>query len=103
MHIYKHIKHKNKLFALFIIFLLHCYNSYSYYWGEMDNKTDKKTNRRSEKMYVIVIEWDNTEPQVYGTFKTTEEAEAKKTSILNGFDSWEWNHHRDISITKITK
>mgnify|MGYP003140630251 CR=1 FL=1 len=54
MHIYKHIKHKNKLFALFIIFLLHCYNSYSYYWGEMDNKTDKKTNRRSEKMYVIV-------------------------------------------------
>ncbi len=54
-------------------------------------------------MYVIVIEWDNTEPQVYGTFKTTEEAETKKKSILSGFDSWEWNHHRGISITKITK
>ena len=54
-------------------------------------------------MYVIVVEWDNTEPQVYGPFKTTGEAEVKKTSILNGFDNFCWNHHRDISITKITK
>ena len=44
MHIYKHLKHKNKLFALFIIFLLHYNNYKSDIEGEMLNKINKKHN-----------------------------------------------------------
>ena len=52
-------------------------------------------------MYVIVTEWNNTEPEVHGTFKTAEQAYETKKSIKLTWSEWDWNHSTGINVIKM--
>ena len=52
-------------------------------------------------MYVIVTEWNNTEPEVHGTFKTAEQAYETKKSIKLPWSEWDWNHSTGINVIKM--
>tara|TARA_Y100000296_G_scaffold2502_1_gene3513 strand:+ start:208 stop:423 length:216 start_codon:yes stop_codon:yes gene_type:complete len=51
--------------------------------------------------YVIVITWDNCDPDVYGFFQTEEEAEKDAEYIKSKWKEWEWGHSPCVSIEKL--
>ena len=54
-------------------------------------------------MYVIVIEWNNTEPEVHGTYKRQSAAEKAMKKVQVAWGEWEWNHFTGINVIKIKK
>jgi hypothetical protein len=51
--------------------------------------------------YVVVISWDNCDPEVYGLFKSEEDAKAEEDYIKGKWTSQEWNHNPCTSIEKL--
>ena len=51
--------------------------------------------------YVIVVTWDNCDPEVFGLFQSEEDAEAKVEYIESKWTEWNWNHHPCVSVEKL--
>ena len=67
----------------------------------MLNGTDK-TNTEN-KMYSIIITWDNTDPYVYGPYATEDEAKDALQKIEDKWDDWDWRHQTGRNIQKMEK
>ena len=52
------------------------------------------------KRYVVVTEWNNTEPEVHGPFWEGQAYETKK-SIKLTWSEWDWNHSTGINVIKM--
>ena len=60
-----------------------------------------KVKRVEPPSYVIVITWNNCDPEVYGVFGTEEDAEKNLKYIQGKWEEWEWGHNPHSSIEKL--
>ena len=61
------------------------------------------TNNTENKMYSIIITWDNTDPYVYGPYATEDEAKDALQKIEDKWDDWDWRHQTGRNIQKMGK
>ena len=61
------------------------------------------TNNTENKMYSIIITWDNTDPYVYGPYATEDEAKDALQKIEDKWDDWDWRHQTGRNIQKMEK
>ena len=66
----------------------------------MLNGTDETKNTEN-KMYSIIITWDNTDPRVYGPYATEDEAKDALQKIEDKWGDWKWYHQTGRTIKKM--
>ena len=60
-----------------------------------------RTLTKTPHRFLIVVTYDSCDPQVYGVYKSESEAERVIEDIRSAFDDYDWNHMKDISVTKV--